>query len=727
MEDSSDAYSRQRATAIAEFDYVAKENDEIDLLKGQIIQNIIQKPGGWWEGTISSTGKRGMFPDNFVRVIDSIDNSMSILREQSTAAHRQCKAIYSYARVNDDELTLAVGDIIDFLEEVEEGWWKGKLHNKIGLFPSNFVVVVPNSQVYPSQRPPSSNKDQKSSKLSEPMKDSSVKKLNKISTEETPSNNNIIDPVPNEGAGDGRVPDLPPRPIKEFCRVEFPYAPQNDDELELVVGRIITIVDKELPDKGWWKGTVNGKTGVFPDNFVKLLPNNEIDIPAPRSNSITLETNKISSNSIIPPVYSGNGNGLKCTEPTDTHQSNKKSNQSASNKQSKNMIIELVTQSSTSSERVNRNSLKNEEQKLSIQVTDEVKHPPPLPSKKPIIAGKKSLQTTIENTKQKHVLSQSVIDGGHSSKLQHSEKTINNLNDNLSKDTDFDKVQRVPILSDMRAGRVKAPKRRPPTGSNSLMTESIIKSLDLNTNSEEVVFGSENLVSNCSEDQQIKPKSLDLGEQKVPWIDEFKTRQVKLKSLPNVEPRKTLRNVNNESKTEETKSNTSLITNISTKMIHTEGEKSSSTSAVKEKTTSKTSPSLYQRTSASSIDKNIERESEMTTKSDVKTINKETIKTKFDEIKESKSVQSFNSGVMHLQAKTIEGAVEEEKTKTDSANHEEKITVTKLEHRVSKLEATVQMQQEMIENLMKLLQNETNRVELLKNQLDKYAQCVTQV
>lgn len=36
---------------------------------------------------------------------------------------------------------MAVGDVIEFLGEVEEGWWRGKLSGKIGVFPSNFVEV----------------------------------------------------------------------------------------------------------------------------------------------------------------------------------------------------------------------------------------------------------------------------------------------------------------------------------------------------------------------------------------------------------------------------------------------------------------------------------------------------------------------------------------------------------------------------------------------------------
>lgn len=81
--------------------------------------------------------------------------------------NRRCKAVYSYTQNNNDELTLAVGDVIEFLGEViiikdyytisnvsnliyilcqvEEGWWRGKLGAKIGVFPSNFVSMVENS------------------------------------------------------------------------------------------------------------------------------------------------------------------------------------------------------------------------------------------------------------------------------------------------------------------------------------------------------------------------------------------------------------------------------------------------------------------------------------------------------------------------------------------------------------------------------------------------------
>lgn len=57
------------AEALVEFDYKAHEPDELTIKKGDIITDISFKTGGWWEGTLSRSGKRGMFPDNFVKVI----------------------------------------------------------------------------------------------------------------------------------------------------------------------------------------------------------------------------------------------------------------------------------------------------------------------------------------------------------------------------------------------------------------------------------------------------------------------------------------------------------------------------------------------------------------------------------------------------------------------------------------------------------------------------------
>lgn len=52
--------------AIVEFEYIAQEEDELNLKVGDVITNITKTSEGWCEGSLN--GRRGMFPDNFVKV-----------------------------------------------------------------------------------------------------------------------------------------------------------------------------------------------------------------------------------------------------------------------------------------------------------------------------------------------------------------------------------------------------------------------------------------------------------------------------------------------------------------------------------------------------------------------------------------------------------------------------------------------------------------------------------
>ncbi|XP_012600278.1 CD2-associated protein [Microcebus murinus] len=158
---------------IVEYDYDAIHDDELTIRVGEIIRNVKKlQEEGWLEGELN--GRRGMFPDNFVKEIkretESKDDNLPIKRERhgnvaslvqristyglpaggiqphpqtknikKKTKKRQCKVLFEYIPQNDDELELKVGDIIDINEEVEEGWWSGTLNNKLGLFPSNFV------------------------------------------------------------------------------------------------------------------------------------------------------------------------------------------------------------------------------------------------------------------------------------------------------------------------------------------------------------------------------------------------------------------------------------------------------------------------------------------------------------------------------------------------------------------------------------------------------------
>lgn len=51
--------------------------------------------------------------------------------------------------------------------------------------------------------------------------------------------------------------------------VEYDYDAVHEDELTIRVGEIIRNV-KKLEEEGWLEGELNGRRGMFPDNFVKV-------------------------------------------------------------------------------------------------------------------------------------------------------------------------------------------------------------------------------------------------------------------------------------------------------------------------------------------------------------------------------------------------------------------------------------------------------------------------
>ena len=49
----------------------------------------------------------------------------------------------------------------------------------------------------------------------------------------------------------------------------YAYGGQHDDELAFEAGDIINLISKD--EEAWWKGELNGRTGVFPSNYVEEM------------------------------------------------------------------------------------------------------------------------------------------------------------------------------------------------------------------------------------------------------------------------------------------------------------------------------------------------------------------------------------------------------------------------------------------------------------------------
>lgn len=49
----------------------------------------------------------------------------------------------------------------------------------------------------------------------------------------------------------------------------YPYKALNDDELSFEPDDIISVLTRDEPD--WWRGELNGITGLFPSNYVRTF------------------------------------------------------------------------------------------------------------------------------------------------------------------------------------------------------------------------------------------------------------------------------------------------------------------------------------------------------------------------------------------------------------------------------------------------------------------------
>ncbi|SNX87017.1 related to HSE1 - Class E vacuolar protein-sorting machinery protein [Melanopsichium pennsylvanicum] len=59
------------------------------------------------------------------------------------AVATRVRALYDFAPTEPGELAFSRGEIIRVLDSVYEHWWRGEVHGEVGIFPVNYVEVVP--------------------------------------------------------------------------------------------------------------------------------------------------------------------------------------------------------------------------------------------------------------------------------------------------------------------------------------------------------------------------------------------------------------------------------------------------------------------------------------------------------------------------------------------------------------------------------------------------------
>ncbi|KAK7081752.1 SH3-domain kinase binding protein 1, partial [Halocaridina rubra] len=293
------------------FSYAPQHDDELPLCVGQTITILQEVEEGWWKGVLN--GQVGMFPSNFVEDIaeeepasksadsnlENINNQLNVNGDQKEIKPKPIQGMGYGVKLTD--LKKDVGDKKDTDVPARNGSAKILGSSGSSAFQPvhrNKEMPKENGQVkdfqdLPHKLPPAlepkaervTSKTDKTrinaadkERINSMEKDRITITIGDDKSKIEQHSKKDVSPGVNDSSSQP-PPQLPPKPVRELARVMFPYGAEHEDELELKEGEIITVLCKDLEDKGWWRGELNGAVGVFPDNFVELITVEEMGKP----------------------------------------------------------------------------------------------------------------------------------------------------------------------------------------------------------------------------------------------------------------------------------------------------------------------------------------------------------------------------------------------------------------------------------------------------------------
>ncbi|XP_065602316.1 sorbin and SH3 domain-containing protein 1 isoform X22 [Cyrtonyx montezumae] len=245
-------------------------------------------------------------------------------KRKSGSEMRPARAKFDFKAQTLKELPLQKGDIVYIYKQIDQNWYEGEHHGRVGIFPRSYIELLPpaekaqpkktlplqvleygdaiakfnfngDTQVemsfrkgeritlirrvdenwYEGRIPGTSRQGIFPVTYVEVLKRPVVK--NAIDYPDppvslSPNRSMTASPQQPQAQQQGASPDRSqtPRDIVSYQAL-YSYTPQNDDELELRDGDIVDVMEK--CDDGWFVGTSRRtrQFGTFPGNYVKLL------------------------------------------------------------------------------------------------------------------------------------------------------------------------------------------------------------------------------------------------------------------------------------------------------------------------------------------------------------------------------------------------------------------------------------------------------------------------
>ncbi|XP_019746673.1 intersectin-2b isoform X1 [Hippocampus comes] len=263
--------------------WTAKTDNHLNFDKDDVIQ-VLEQQDSWWLGNLN--GEQGWFPKSYVTLLGDDDNSdmNSTSTGADTSSNQQFEeyvALYPYESSEPSDLTFREGDVI-LVTKKDAEWWNGAIGDRLGVFPGTYVKPK-EADTSTTAKKPEIGKVARAHFTSVPgqlnlengqlvvvlSKDKSGWWLGELQARGKkrqkgwfPSSHIQI-----LGSSSGKST---PAAQSGLCQVIaiYDYTAANKDELSFSANQLITVLDKSDPD--WWKGEVNGATGLFPTNYIKM-------------------------------------------------------------------------------------------------------------------------------------------------------------------------------------------------------------------------------------------------------------------------------------------------------------------------------------------------------------------------------------------------------------------------------------------------------------------------
>uniref|UniRef100_A0A8C0LLQ0 Intersectin 2 n=1 Tax=Canis lupus dingo TaxID=286419 RepID=A0A8C0LLQ0_CANLU len=276
--------------------WTAKKDNHLNFSKHDII-TVLEQQENWWFGEVH--GGRGWFPKSYVKIIPGSEYVLSIYSVPSTVLRflfalfpTEYIALYSYSSVEPGDLTFTEGEEI-LVTQKDGEWWTGSIGDRTGIFPSNYVKPKDQENFGSASKSGTSNKKPEIAQVTSAYVASGSEQLSLA-----PGQLILILKKNSSGWWQGELQArgkkrqkgwFPASHVKllgpsserttpafhPVCQViaMYDYAANNEDELNFSKGQLINVLNKDDPD--WWQGEINGVTGLFPSNYVKMTTDSD--------------------------------------------------------------------------------------------------------------------------------------------------------------------------------------------------------------------------------------------------------------------------------------------------------------------------------------------------------------------------------------------------------------------------------------------------------------------